>query len=103
MLTWSNTPPVDHTSPRTHEGVIAKRSSCRDDFYISDQTRRDRLYLIHVLRLKALAVAKIEQFIVRQFSARHVVERGVANHDTNVVTARFQQFSDIEFVRRAPK
>src|SRR5882672_1086137 len=68
----------------------------------AQQSRRHWLHLVHVLRLEALAVTQVEQPVVRQSSAGHVIERKIADLDPDLVMAAPQQAGDVNSIGGTP-
>ena len=68
----------------------------------SEQPGGNRLHLVHVLRLEPRAVAQVQQLVVGQRVAGHVVDGEVRHVDPDAVRAGPQQRRHVERVRRAP-
>src|SRR5258705_6525829 len=66
------------------------------------QSGRECLDLVHVLRLESFSVTKIEQTIIRETVAGHVVHRSVGDLDSDLIRTRFEEGADIQRVRRTP-
>src|SRR5258707_14507965 len=69
----------------------------------SQQAGRYGLDLVHILRLKALAVTQVEETVIRQPPAGHIVQRQIGHDDSNPVVTRTQKSADVQRVRGTPK
>src|SRR5437016_14567825 len=68
----------------------------------SQESRRHGQHFVHVLSLETLAITQIEQSIVGQTAARHVIKGEAGNYDSNLVRVRAQNIGDVDRIRRAP-
>src|SRR5439155_14722888 len=68
----------------------------------SQKPCRYGLHFVHILSLETLAITQIEQTIIGQTAARHVINGEIGNQNPYLVFSRMQKASHVEGIRRAP-
>src|SRR5215831_1899934 len=68
----------------------------------AQQSRCNRLNLVHILWLEALAVAQVEEPVIGQAPAGHIVDSQVCDDEPDIILAWVKQAGYVKRIWRAP-